>query len=544
MIATTGLQNALIIESLPLSQSHLKYSLVALGFKNIDVVDRGYLATRSISTNFYDLILCSSDIANGPDGYQLFEDLVVHQLLPNSTCFVFLSSEQDLGHSKSALELQPDDFVLKPFSAKEIESRLKKALKRKLFLREALMEVDKKNYPAAFEKLNGMINDSLSQQELQSILKLKGDLLLKLERWSIAKAYFEKLNSRKPTPWSQTSYAHALVELGEKEQAEEALNSLMQSSNTSLRAHDLMAKLLFQQEKYEQAANHYQKAVAQSPRNLFRLKDYMDLSRLVKDLDGQHQAGSAFIRQIKNSIHETPEHYLAAIRAHIDYGFNLLSDEELSRLTQFSQSILNNLRKLFPGVPLSEQVEIAQARILNLKKQPEKAKKLMAHSIEKIANGTNHIVNIEDSIDQAKALHELGFYRESETVFGQIKQHCDSKELPPLLNNYIAAEQRLRSEIKDTPQNLNNKAVGYFKRGNYTHALDSFNLAFKLMPKNPSIALNLMQSAIESNLIFMDRQRLLMMVDKCKKTLNKVSLNNEQQERYDKLNEMLLAKSA
>lgn len=544
MIASAGLQNALIIESLPLSQSHLKYSLTALGFKNIDIVDRGYLATRSISTNFYDLILCSSDISNGPDGYQLFEDLVVHQLLPNATCFVFLSSEQGLGNSKSALELQPDDFILKPFSAKEIESRLKKALKRKLFLREALMEVDKRNYPAAFEILNKQVTDALTQAELQSILKLKGDLLLKLERWSVARAYFEKLNSKKSTPWSQTAYAQTLVELGENDLAQEALNSLMLSSNTSLRAHDLMAKLLFQQEKYEQAANHYQKAVAQSPRNLFRLKDYMDLSRLVKDLDSQHQASSAYVRQLKNSIHETPEHYLAAIRAQIDYGYNLLSDDELSRLTQFSQSILNNLRKWFPGVSLSEQIEIAQARILNLKKQPDKAKKLMASSIEKISSGTNYIANVEDSIDQAKALHELGYFRESESVFYQIKQHSRDKNLPPMLNNYILTEQQLRSEIKDTPQSLNNKAVEYFKRGNFTHALDSFNLAFKLMPKNPSIALNLMQSAIESNLAFMDKHRLQSMVSKCKQTLSKVSLNDEQQERYDKLNEMLLAKTA
>lgn len=544
MTAEAGLNNALIIESQPLSQSHLKYSLLALNFNNIDVADRGYLATRAMSANFYDLVLCSSDIANGPDGYQLFEDLVVHQLLPHATCFVFLSSEQDLALNQSALELQPDDFILKPFSAKEIESRLTKALKRKLYLRDALKQVDQKNYPAAFEKLNELVNDSPSQLQLQHILRLKGDLLIKLERWSMAKAFFEKLNSKKPSPWSNTSYAQSLVELGENELAQETLKPLIASAKTSLKAHDLMAKLLFQQEQFEQASHHYQKAVEQSPRNLFRLKDHMDLSRLVKDLDSQQQAGSAFIRQLKNSIHETPEHYLCAIRAHIDYGFNFLSEEELSRVTQFSQSVLNNLRKTFPGVALSDQIEIAQARILNLRKQPDKAKKLLNHSLEKIANGRNYVTNIEDSVDQAKALHELGFFRESEAVFAQIKQQSHNKQLPPLLSNYIATEQQLRSEIKESPQVLNNKAVSYFKRGNFTHALDSFNLAFKLMPKNPSIALNLMQSAIESNLIHLDKKRLLVMVNKCRQALNKAELNEEQQNRYNKLNEMLLAKTA
>ncbi len=544
MAAGAELNNALIIESQPLSQSHLKYSLQTLRFNNVDVADRGYRAARAISTNFYDLIICSSDIASGPDGYQLFEDLVVHQLLPNATCFVFLSSEQDLALNQSALELQPDDFILKPFSAKEIESRLTKALKRKLYLRDALKQVDQKNYPAAFEKLNELVNSSPSQQELQYILRLKGDLLIKLERWSMAKAFFEKLNSRKPSPWSNTSYAQTLVELGEDELAQETLQPLLTSAKTSLKAHDLMAKLLFQQERYEQASVHYQKAVEQSPRNLFRLKDHMDLSRLLKDLNSQQQAGSAFIRQLKYSIHETPDHYLSAIRAHIDYGFNLLSEEELSRVTQFSQSVLNNLRKTFPGVPLSEQIEIAQARILNLKKQPDKAKKLLSHSIDKITNGRNYITNFEDSLDQAKALHELGFYRESESVFQQLNQQSLDKPIPPLLKNYISAEYQLRSEIKESPQLLNNKAVSYFQKGNYTHALDSFNLAFKLMPKNPSIALNLMQSALESNLNVLDKKRLITMVNKCKQALNNINLSKEQQQRYNKLNEMMLAKSA
>lgn len=544
MVAEAKLHSALIIESQPLVQSHLKYSLLALGFTNIDVADRGYLASKAISSNFYDLVLCASDINNGPDGYQLFEKMVVSQLLPNATCFVFLSSEQDLAASQSALELQPDDFILKPYSAKEIESRLTKALKKKLYLRRALEQVDKKNYPAAFEQLNELVNDSPTQQEIQHILKLKGDLLIKLERWSMAKAFFEKLNQKKPSPWSRTSYAQSLVELGEDELAEETLQPLILSSKTSLKAHDLMAKLLFQQERFEQASHHYQKAVEYSPRNLFRLKDYMDLSRLVKDLDCQHQASSAFIRQLKNSIHETPEHYLSAIRSHIDYGFNLLSEEELSRLTQFSQSILNNLRKTFPGVSLTEQVEIAQARILNLKNQPDQARKLVHHSLEKIANGRNYITNVEDSIDQAKALHELGYFKESELVFSQIKQHSSNKKLPPLLTRYLNNEQQLRSEIKDTPKSLNNKAVRYFQRGSFNHALDSFNLAFKLMPKNSSIALNLMQSALESNLIHSDKARLISMVDRCRRTIDEVSLNDEQQDRYDKLNELLLAKTA
>lgn len=544
MANTADVSRALIIDSMPLTQSHLKYSLYALGVKNVDVADRGYLALRAMATNFYDLILCSSDIQNGPDGYQLFEQMVVEQLLPNATCFVFLSSEQGLASNHSALELQPDDFILKPFSAKEIESRVGAALKRKLFLRPALRLVDKKNYPEAFEKLTQLAEHSSSKVERSFVLKLKGDLLLKLERWSLANAFFNKLNNKSPSPWSQTAYAQTLVELGEYDLAAASLKPLTLSIRTSLKAHDLFAKMLFNQEQYELASEHYQKAVELSPRNLFRLKDHMELSRLVKDLDHQYLAGASYIRQLKNSIHETPDHYLSAIRAHIDYGFNLLTAEELSRVTQFSTSVLNNLRKTFPGTSLSDQIEVAQARILNLKAQPEKAKKLLHRSLEKIANNQNFITDIEDSIDQAKALHELGFFKESEMVFEQISEQCRNKPPKVLLGEYLKTEKTMRGSIKDSPQELNNKAVTYFQQGNFSHALDSFDLAYKLMPKNPAIALNLMQSAIESNLVHLDKERLMKVIKRCQHTLNKAHLNDEQQKRYNKLSEMLLVKSS
>lgn len=544
MSLKADLGSALIIESQALAQSHLKYSLLALGFSQIDVADRGYLATRAINNKFYDLILCASDIGNGPDGYQLFEQLVVRELLPNATCFVFLSSEQELASSQSALELQPDDFILKPYSAKEIEHRLTKSLTRKIYLRPVLKAIDKRNYAAAFEQLNRLISDSPSKQQLQYLFKLKGDLLLKLERWSAAKTYFAKLNENKSSPWSKLGYAQSLLELGELDQAYDALFALAQSNQTALKANDLLAKLMFQLENFEQANEHYRLAVEQSPRNLVRLKDFMDLSRLVKDLDSQHQASTSLIRQLKGSIHETPEQYLSAIRANIDYGFNLLSEEELSRLTQFNQSALVKLRKTFPGVPLSEQVEIAQARLFNLRKQPEKAKELLSQSLDKIAHGRNYIADIEDAIDQAKALHELGFFKESETVFEQIRARSHDKPLSPLVTKYIAQEQSLRQAIKESPQQLNNKAVGYFQRGNVGQAMESFSLAFQLMPKNPSIALNLMQSAIDSQQFSLAPEKMQSMVTKCRETLEACSLNDDQQQRYDKLNQMLDAKLA
>ncbi|MDC2888270.1 response regulator [Psychrosphaera algicola] len=175
MDLTHSLQAALVIEHQALAQSHIKYSLLNLGFKSIEFADRATMAIKALHKSHFDLILCAYDLNRGADGYQLFERIIEEGLLKSTTAFVFMSSENDLPLSQSIIELKPDDFILKPFTAKELELRLKRILSKKLTLRPVFEAIDDDEFDGALNLLNEQLAKNAKPKWVPYLLKLKGN---------------------------------------------------------------------------------------------------------------------------------------------------------------------------------------------------------------------------------------------------------------------------------------------------------------------------------------------------------------------------------
>ena len=322
---------------------------------------------------------------------------------------------------------------------------------------------------------------------------------------------------------------------------------MLKNPATQLPAHDLLTRLFKYNKDYQAAATHLKSALELSPRNLNRMKELVELARLVHDFESLYTATNSLARHSTNSIHYNPSYFLSAIRANIDYALTVLDPEETSKLASYSQSMLYSLKKSNPSFSASGSVDIAQARIYNLREEADKAKKILTPLKNAVSSKETNIPNdesgFEDSLDQAKALHEVGFYNESEQIFEQLVEYSKQTFCSDITRQFIEEEQKLRKDIKDSPKVLNNKAVRYHRRGNYNLALSSFDMAFRLMPQSSSIALNLMQTAIESDLISSDQHRLKEIISRCNQTIQTPKLTTEQLLRYNKLNDMLNSKN-
>jgi len=145
------------------------------------------------------------------------------------------------------------------------------------------------------------------------------------------------------------------------------------------------------------------------------------------------------------------------------------------------------------------------------------------------------ITSVEGALDRAKALHEVGLSQASAELFRQISNHCQRQLADPLFNRYLQQEQQERLAMRLGPRELNNNAVTLYKQGNWQEAFDAFSLAYKVMPKNAGIALNLWQTLLTSPLSLCapsDKQRLL---DQCQVLIENSVLKQEQQQRYQQL---------
>lgn len=531
MDLSLSLDAALVIENQNLAQSYIKYSLHNIGFKSVAFADRANMAIKALNQSNFDLILCAYDLNRGADGYQLFERIINEGLLSSKTAFIFMSSENDIALSQSVIELKPDDFILKPFTAKELELRLRRILKRKLALRPIFEAIDEHQYKTALNLLNEQLSLSTKPNWVAYLLKLKGDLIIAQQDWPNAEAFYLKVLAIKNYSWANIGLVNSLLNQNKIEQAQERLMYLITSPACRLAALDILAKLCKENHNFEQAIKHLKTAASIAPRNVERQQDVISLSRLTHDFESQFNAANAIVEHVNYSIHDTPEVYLSAVRSTVDYGLTSLNEEEVKKLARTGESILHKLKKQFPDIPLNDQIRVAKARIFNMNNDKESAKKLIQPKLNE--DKEYKIDDLEDALDEAKAFHELGFHADSEKLFELIAVASEQQDTDDMFNRYIQEEKQLRIDVKDSPKVLNNKAVQLYSRGHYQAALTAFLSAYRVMPKNPSIALNLLQTIVESRYQQTDPDSAEPIIKQCSQTIIENDVTEEQRSRFN-----------
>lgn len=523
-------ERILIIDEQPLSQSYLRYTLEQLGYQNITIADRAQLALNLCRNNLFDLIICSFNQAEGKDGFQLFAELKFSGLQKHATALIFISAETDPTLVHSVIELQPDEFLAKPFAIKDLQLRIERVLKRKQQLRPLYQLLDNQQYPSALRHIDEQLSDASQHKWFPLLLKLKGDILLAQQDYEDAEHFFLAMLSIQPFSWARMGLVRCYVQQGREQQAFNELEPLLLRTESRLFALDLLSELEFKQQRYQQAQQHLIDAAELAPRNLLRQQKLLQLSRLNHDYETQYRAAKDMVKYARYSMFEQPDLYLNLARASIDYALASEDEEQQSRLNRQVTLSLQALQKQFGKQDLSEQQLILQARLLYLQDHKDKAKALLRD-----LKNDQPISSLEDALDKAKALHELGLADAAEQLFQQISDYCKQQQADPVLTAYLQQEQAERVQMKQGPRELNNSAVQLYQRGHWEQAFEAFSLAHKVMPKNAGIALNLLQTLLTSPRPLCGVQEKLRLQHQCEQVIAAASLKPEQQRRYEQL---------
>ncbi|OHU85787.1 MULTISPECIES: tetratricopeptide repeat-containing response regulator [Pseudoalteromonas] len=520
----------LIVEEQPLALSYMKRSLEQLSFRDMQFAENSSVAKDLCKTHNFELIICSFDLTHGQDGYQLYEELKHKKLIKKTTAFIFVSAETSPAVVHSILELNPDEFLVKPFSIKELKTRIDRVLRRKHALKNIYALIDDGNDSKALKLID---NDLDKQDHAYSpiLLKLKGEILLRLRRIDDAKHFYKSALELQKFTWAKVGLIEALIINNEDAIAHRMLASMLEQPETRLVALDLLGRLEIKLNLLEQAQQRLKEASIIAPRNIDRQKSLGRVASLNHDYECNYNAMKDIAHFAKNSIHDGPEVYLNAARAGIDFALTTDQAELINRITRQTQQYLGDLKKQFPDATNQEQIDVLHARIHYLKDESKKARQL----IEQLDDEPS-IRSVDAALDKAKALHELGFHSKAQDLFTQITEHCKRHKQvsDPITMRYIQQQQDERRDITMGPKELNNHAVTQFKKGQLEVAMEAFAQAFRIMPKNPSIALNLLQCMLDhtgkSGQTFNSA-----LAKKCYNTLSTMSLDAEQHTRFAKI---------
>lgn len=526
----------LIIDDQVLAHGYLKYPLEQLGFMNLTFIDKLQHVLEAIKTRHFDVIFCSYDIKRDKDGYFLYDRLKAENLLPPTTAFIFISADTSAELIHSIVELQPDDFMAKPFTIKDLDKRLFRVLTRKKSLRKIYHFMAVKKYEPALEAATEFLSNRDNLQNFPLALKAKGEILYAMEQYEEAKKFYKAVINVQNFGWAQVGLIKCLIKLNEDEEAEKHIVRLAFKPDSQLFAYDLLTELNIKQADYDTALESAVVASEVSPRNIRRHQKTVDLSRITHDYETQFETSKKIVRAAKNSIHDRPEIYLDVARAGIDYAMTT-SEDQAKILAKQAEDYLRQFEETADKKEVQVQVDVTQARLYQLQDEKEHAIELL----KKLDNESWENLSTEDLMDQAKAFHETGMHSQSQEVMEELERRLQQNpKQNELFAQYVKKEKQEREEIKSTPRELNNDAVRFYRHGNTEEAFKAFHQAFTVMPKNTSIALNLLQTislrAKESGIGETARS----MIDKCIHTLENSPMDQEQKDRYLKVKGQLV----
>ncbi len=485
----------LIIDNQSLVHDQIIHALREVGITKVSCALNAYHALRECDNQQFDFVLIAFNISHDKDGFHLFEELKHHQHITDKTTVIFLSAETSHELVNCIVELQPDDFWVKPLDRKRIESRLHYLISIRRKLHKLLHCLHQRDYAAAIYYAERHLND-LQMQEFHPRLKRTiGECLMALREFDQAEQHYLNVSEQCDHAWVHVGLAKSLFRQKKAEAGEALVEDLLERDDTRFQVLDLMAQFYLEQEAYDKAYEKIKQASSLAPRNIERNRRLWDLARLNRDRHGQLKAVQNMARFAKNSIHDSPELTLNVIRSTLDLATSL-SQDEADQLIKRADYDMTQLRsKKGVGRELSDQLDVIRARMLCISNQKRDAEAIMQAKRPDL-NG----LSMEDNLDKMKAFHELGMKEHCLSLLDKIRQQIEGDTFSShVVDEYLKQEEIERRDISFTTKELKEMAAVNYKENRMMPAYNNLRQALQLSPDNRQIALSLLKVLTQLN---------------------------------------------
>ncbi|WP_018981975.1 response regulator [Salinimonas chungwhensis] len=519
----------LIIDNQNLVHDQITQALREIGIKRVSCAVNAYHALRECERQHFDFILIAFNISHDKDGFHLLEELKHHHHVTQKTTVIFLSAETSAELVNCIVELQPDDFWVKPLDRKRIETRLRYLITVRNKLHKLLHCLYQQDYSAAIYYAQRHLTDPGMAEFHPRLRRAVGECLIALREFSQAEDYYRKLLDNSDHAWIHVGLARSVLRQNNLEKAEGIVEDLLERDDTRFQTLDLLAQYYLEKEDYTQAYEKIKLASQLAPRNIERNKKLWDLARLTRDRHGQLKAVQNMARFAKNSIHDSPELSLNVVRATLDLATSMTQHDVDQLLKRASHDLQQLERRKGAGIELREQLDIIKARMLCLSDNKQQAEAIMKDKKPELT-GTS----MEDNLDKMKAFHELGMKEHCLAILDKLRQQIEGDTFSSyVVDEYLKQEEIERREINFTTKELKEMAAVNYKENRMQPAYNNLRQALQLSPDNRQIALSLLK--VLTQLIKKDvlSQEQIAVLQQAAKTLNSHSLSEDQQKKCD-----------
>lgn len=483
-------KRVLIIDDHPGMRSSMRAILSAFGVILVEMASTANEAIRRLQAKPFDVIVCDYFLGDGTDGQQLLEQLRRNNLISLSTIFVMVTAERVYEKVVSAVELAPDDYLIKPFSGEVLRSRLERLMSKKL----AFAPIYKLLEDGKLAEATQLCKELTKHNSKYSIdiLRLLGELYVTQGKFDEAQDIYQQVVNMRAVPWARMGLATMFHYKHRHHEAEELLEEVIDEAPEYMAAYDLLSKVCESQEKNERAQQVLERAVAASPLTVHRQKDMGQLAMRNGDMAAAEKAFESVVERGKTSFFRSAEDYANLSRVQLERGKHT---EALSTL--------RDVRESFNGSPEAEFTASVMESLVHQKTGNTAASAKALESALEIQK-THGLKSQEDlSLDLAKACFAHGKDEEAKSLIENlVRNNHDSVALiqkaKQLFNEVGKGEEGkaiVDGSVKEIIQ-LNNQGVMKAKEGDLDGSVQLLTEAAEKMPGNLQIILNAAQALL------------------------------------------------
>ena len=229
----------LLAETVQEMRLALSMALSSLGVRKMDMASHSKDVIRRLEQKSYDVIICDYMFSGGIDGLALLQEINERRLIKPSTVFMIVTAERNAHKVLSALEYDPDDYVLKPFSANVLMKRLEKAILRKGVFASVGEMIQNHEYANAIAECEIKIREG-NVHKLE-FMKLKGRLSMTVADYEGAQVIYEQVLATHPVAWATMGLGKSLHHQQEFDKAAQLFQSVVEQNDRAMDAYDWLA---------------------------------------------------------------------------------------------------------------------------------------------------------------------------------------------------------------------------------------------------------------------------------------------------------------
>ena len=479
----------LIVDELDSFRFSTKKTLMELGLKLIDSASSAQKVITGFENINYDIVLCNYELGKGKNGQELLEELRHRKLLKFTGLFFIISAEVEKGKVMGTIENEPDGYLVKPVTPKNLKVRLLKSLQMKDAMRDIDTAIDNEDYESAITFCDRKITDK--DRYLVRALKTKAWLLTKIKEYDRAIEVYESILKANDFTWAEYGLAKIAVKQKEFKRATDLLKKIIAKDPHQLDAMDLLAEIYKKQDNIPEAQALVQQAISFSPNALLRQKELADLCI---QSNQEEEAINAFRKMVKlsdQSVFAKPQQFFDFANF---LAFTSKDDEtpETNSLVKEAFDLIQKGTKRFAS-----------------KSHIDDQSKLVSANIHATIGNTEEAQSIFDSVMTNKSVQEIPLDAESiqiaATTLASLGKGNDAEILLEQAadlaegNDELVASiyDQLNTDISDKKRKqaatINKQGIKLYSDGMVEQSAENLRKAVPLTPRHISLNLNLAQ---------------------------------------------------